>query len=118
MPWASFDSDNLKEISGSNGIYEVADAEGAILYIGSAGSKDLFGLRGRIAHHFSAQESNPAIKGNAARFRYEITSSYLSRWVEVLGRYVEGREALPPGNAASDEYIPTLPRFSWKSRRP
>lgn len=115
MPWTAFDPDPkaVRQMSGSNGVYEIADKEGRVLYIGYAGGKHLFGLRGRIAEHFSGEDPNPAIRGCAYRYHYEITSMWLSRWVELLGRYREehgGR--LPEGNVASEEHIPTLPRFT------
>ena len=114
-PWNAFDPSRLKELSGSNGVYELADEGGNVIYIGYAGSRANFGLRGKIADHFSEGELNPAIRGRVARYRYEVNSMYLSRWVDLLGRFVEDYDRLPPGNEASDEHIPKLPRFNWKS---
>lgn len=113
--WESFDPARLKELSGSNGVYELADAQGDVIYIGYAGSKANFGLRGKIADHFSEQEPNAAINGRVAQFRYEVNSMYYSRWVDLLSRHREDFEVLPPGNDASAEHIPTLGRFHWKS---
>ncbi|MBI2887957.1 MAG: hypothetical protein HYY02_12205 [Chloroflexi bacterium] len=114
MPWAEFDPANPRALSGSNGAYELEDAEGRVVYIGYAGGKDLFGLRGKIIRHFSDQEPNPAIRGRVRRFHYEITSMWLSRWVELLGRYRENNGGrLPEGNvAAPEEHIPKLPKFT------
>lgn len=113
MPWTTYDADNTKAISGSNGVYEVADEEGRVIYIGNAGGRELFGIRGRIMRHFSPEEPNPAIRGRAHRYHYEVTSMWLSRWVEMLGRYREDHGGrLPEGNEASDEHIPELPRFT------
>lgn len=114
-PWESFDPAQVKELSGSNGPYELADADGAVLYIGYAGSKANFGLRGKIADHFSDRELNPAIRGRVALYRYEVNSMYYSRWVDLLSRYREDYDRLPEGNEASSEHIPTLGRFHWKT---
>lgn len=113
--WQSFDPAGIKKLSGAQGVYELADAQGDVIYIGFAGSKALFGLRGKIADHFGEQEPNPVIGARVARFRYEVNSMYYSRWVELLSRYREDYEALPEGNQASPEAIPTLGRFHWKS---
>ncbi|GEM_PF-263874 len=113
MPWSTFDPSTTKTISGSNGVYELADEQGVTLYLGYAGGHALFGLRGKIADHFSDAEPNAAIAGAVRTYRYEVTSMWLSRWVELLGRYREehgGR--LPPGNEIDPEHIPTLPRFT------
>ncbi|HLC41494.1 MAG TPA: hypothetical protein VJO34_07675 [Methylomirabilota bacterium] len=113
MPWTEFDPTNTKSISGSNGVYEVADEQGGVIYVGYAGGKDLFGIRGKIMQHFSSDEPNPVIRARARRYHYEVTSMWLSRWVEILGRHREdlgGR--LPEGNETSDEPIPRLPKFT------
>ncbi len=114
-PWESYDPAQWKSLSGSNGVYELADEGGNVIYIGYAGSRATYGLRGKIADHFSDNELNPAIRGRVAQYRYEVNSMYLSRWVDLLARYREDYERLPEGNEASDEHIPTLGRFHWKS---
>ena len=114
-PWNSFDPSRLKELSGSNGVYELADEGGNVIYIGYAGSKARLGLRGKLADHFSEGELNPVIRDRVAQFRYEVNSMYYSRWVDLLARFREDYEKLPDGNMASDEHIPTLSRFHWKS---
>jgi hypothetical protein len=114
-PWETFDPSRLKELSGSYGVYELGDEAGEVIYIGYAGGKSLFGLRGKIADHFSEREPNPIIRDRVKRFRYEVNSMYYSRWVDLLARYREDYDKLPPGNEASDEHIPTLGRFHWKS---
>lgn len=113
--WESFDPSRLKQISGSNGVYELGDEAGNVIYIGYAGSRALFGLRGKLADHFSERETNPVIREQARRFRYEVNAMYYSRWVDLLMRYKEDYEELPPGNRASDEPLPTLGRFHWKT---
>lgn len=114
-PWEQFDAARWKELSGSMGVYELADAEGEVIYVGYAGGRSRFGLRGKISDHFGRDEPNPVIRDRVARFRYEVNSMYYSRWVDLLSRFREDHERLPAGNEASDEHIPTLGRFHWKS---
>jgi hypothetical protein len=96
-------------------VYELADAEDKVIFIGYAGSRARFGLRGKITDHFSEGEPNLAIRDKVAKFRFEVNSMYYSRWIDLLGRFREDNETLPDGNLASDEHIPQLPRFNWKS---
>jgi hypothetical protein len=114
-PWESYDPAEWKELSGSYGVYELADVQDNVIYIGFAGSRSRFGLRGKIMDHFSEKEINPVIRDRVAKFRYEVNSMDYSRWVDLLGRFHEDHDKLPEGNEASNEHIPTLPRFRWKS---
>lgn len=116
-PWQTFDPDPkaVRRLSGATGVYELGDEHGEVIYIGYAGTRALFGLRGRIADHFSVHEPNPVIRERARRYRYEVNMMYYSRWVDLLSRYQEDYERLPPGNQVDPEPIPTLGRFHWKS---
>ena len=99
-----------KKLSGSNGVYEIADASGKTIYVGYAGSRARFGLRGKLKDHFSELETNPEIRGKGHFFRYEVTSSYLSRWVEVVGRYHQ-MDAMPAGNVHAKDFPRHMPFF-------
>ena len=110
--WESYDPAKYREYSGSYGLYELADENYDVIYVGYAGGHAIYGLRGKIADHFSPNERNPVIRERARYFRYEVNNMYLSRLVEVLGRYQEQRGKLPDGNVASDEPLPTLARFT------
>lgn len=114
-PWERYDPAEWKELPGSYGVYELADENDQVIYIGFAGSRSRFGLRGKIRDHFSGEDSNPVIRERVAKFRTEVNSMYYSRWIDLLGRFREDYERLPDGNEASDEHIPELPRFNWKS---
>jgi hypothetical protein len=93
MPWARFDQNPT--ISGSTGVFEIADAEYRTRYIGVATARDLFGLRGCITGC------------SGVFYRYEVTTAYLSRYAELLGRYHEQHGALPPENGP----VGSLPKF-------
>ena len=113
--WREFEGTPLwtpaaAKLSGSNGIYELADASMRVLYAGYAGSRARYGLRGKLVDHFSERELNPEIRGKARYFRYEVTSSYLSRWTEVVARHAQAG-ALPPGNVHAKEYPRHMPFF-------
>ncbi|HXH21010.1 MAG TPA: hypothetical protein VNN10_03195 [Dehalococcoidia bacterium] len=113
--WKDFEGTPLwtpaaAKLSGSNGIYELADERQRVLYVGFAGSRARFGLRGKLIDHFSEREPNPEIRGRARFFRYEVTSAYLSRWVEVVARHNQSG-AIPPGNRWAKEYPRSMPYF-------
>lgn len=110
--WALFRPEDVAAIPGSYGVYEIADAAGALLYAGYAGGRTLHGLRGCIAAHFEGALPFAAALRTAALYRYEVNSSYLGRWLEILGRYREEHGELPPGNVAEGADLPTLPRFT------
>ena len=90
--WRDLTAANVAALAGELGVYQLADAEGCIVRIGYAGARTLFGLRSELA---------AALKtGEAAKFRTEVTSAYLSRYEELLMVHLADHGALPPGNAA------------------
>lgn len=113
-PWQTVtgpDDPQLADVVGTLGVYEIADEAGNVLYIGKADPRVAFGLRQAISAHFNGERP----VGPAAAFRLEVTSSYYSRWVDLLMRYCEDNEELPPGNQPEAPVLPTLGRFHWKS---
>lgn len=110
-PWQTFDAARANEIPPVTGVYELADEQGAVIYIGYAGGREPFGMRGRIQRHFSPEEANPVIRGRARRFRCEVNAQYLTRHVELLTRHRDEHRRLPEGNEAPGEVIPRLGRF-------
>lgn len=62
-----------------------------MIYIGCAGGRSRFGLRGEIAR---AMQDH----ADAKRFRYEVNMQYLSRYRELLMTHVAGHGALPRHN--------------------
>ena len=97
-------------LSGSNGVYELADENFNILYVGYAGSRAIYGLRGKIVAHLSDREPNAHLLSKVVYFRYEVTSSYLSRWTEVVGRYHEAGR-MPVVNSQLREFPRHMPYF-------
>lgn len=84
----------VAELPGHMGVFELADADGRVLRIGYAGGRSRFGLRGEIE---AALTATP----DAAAFRIEVTTAYLTRYQELLMVHVADHGALPVAN--SDE---------------
>jgi hypothetical protein len=99
-PWVELTPEAAGAVGGYMGVYELADAGGTVVRIGYAGGSSRFGLRGVLQAHAKA--------GDAAQFRYEITTSYLSRYRELLMVHLADHGCLPAGN---DEDPDTLGRL-------
>jgi hypothetical protein len=110
-PWTRYEPGEARRLPGNLGVYELGDAEGRVIYIGFAGGRSLFGLRGLIGGHFGDVEPNPVIRDRAASYRYEINQMYMTRWQELLAQYRDAHGRVPDGNEASDEPLPRLGRF-------
>lgn len=89
-PWTPLTAEEAEAVGGYLGVYELADAEGAIVRIGYAGGSSRFGLRGVLADH--------AARHDAESFRYEVTTAYLSRYRELLMLHVADHGRLPEAN--------------------
>lgn len=83
----------LDALPGHMGVFELADDHDEVRFIGYAGGRSLFGLRGEIRQWLD--------ETGTTRFRYEITTAYLTRYQELLMRYVARQGGLPPDNEAS-----------------
>lgn len=73
-----------------------------VVYIGYAGGRSLFGLRGELdalSHHSSA-----------TRFRCEVNTTYLTRYQELLMIFQADHGRLPDEN--NTKPIPQLGRLS------
>jgi hypothetical protein len=75
-PWIDL-AQGLDKLRGQMGVFQLADHQQQVIYIGYAGGKSLHGLRGEIGQ--AAQSYT-----NAKFMRFEITTSYLSRYKEIL----------------------------------
>lgn len=122
---------NFKDIPGAMGIFEIADEKKTTIYIGFAGGKSPYGMRGELYRIFGfppgsekwnwshpQMEGLPAaLKKQAHYYRYEVNHNYYSRWIEDLTRYREDHDlTLPPINReATVEQPPHLGRYHWKS---
>lgn len=89
-PWRT--RDEAGRLPGQLGVFELADATGNVLFIGVADARSLFGLRSAVADAFAAV-------AGAVQFRVESTSSYHTRYRELLMVYQADHGTLPVANA-------------------
>lgn len=97
-PWLPLDEATVRRLGGHMGVYELAAADGEVVRIGFAGGRSVFGLRGELE---SALREDGGVRA-ATSFRYEITTSYLSRYRELLMVHAADHGAIPVGNADTD----------------
>jgi len=98
-PWLPLTAERVSALPGQMGVFQLADADGRVVYIGFAGGKSLFGLRSELQKRL----------GSAARFRYEVNNQYQTRWRELLMLHQAANGELPPLNR--DESAPKLGRL-------
>lgn len=95
--WRAISS--VPDLPGHMGVFELGDAQGAVLYVGFAGGSSRFGLRSAIAQ---ALESCAQVPSQAVQFRYEVNTAYLTRYQElVMVHRSEGRNPLLPSTQVS-----------------
>jgi hypothetical protein len=95
-PWVPLTAENVARLTGHLGVYQLADDVGEIVYIGVAGGRSPFGLKGMLA---DAWRLPPA---GATQFRYEVTMAYHTRHLELLQAYQHDYGRLPVGNGDID----------------
>ena len=100
-PWLPIETGALEALPGQLGIFELADASGCVIFIGRADARSLFGLRSEVARHVRALP-------DATAFRYEVTTAYHTRHLELLMVHQADHAALPKYN----EPMPSLGRLS------
>lgn len=100
QPWVELSPEAADAVGGYMGVYQLGDADGAVVRIGYAGGSSTFGLRGALRAHAEA--------GDGTRFRHEVTTAYLSRYRELLMVHLADHGCLPDDN---DEDPDTLGRL-------
>jgi hypothetical protein len=96
-PWIALTADNVAQVAGHLGVYQLANGTGEIVYIGVAGGRSPFGLKGMLTDVLRAPPAG------ATQFRYEVNMAYHSRYLELLQAYRHDYGRLPAGNADVDE---------------
>ncbi len=96
-PWIPLTEENVAQLGGHLGVYQLADSAGEIVYLGVAGGRSLHGLRGVLMDILQAP---PAA---AVQFRYEVNMAYHTRYLEILQAYRYDHHCLPVGNSDIDE---------------
>ncbi len=102
--WTPLDSASVKKLSGQLGIFQLADAKGDVVYIGFAGGRSLFGLRGEVEKSLKEPPSG------ATQFRVEVNQQYTTRYQELLMVHVHDHGDVPSGNKGKP--LPKLGRMS------
>jgi hypothetical protein len=92
--WVPLAAANVRKLPGQLGVYQLADAEGKIVYIGYAGGRTLFGLRSEIER---AAQDRPA---GATQYRVEVNMQYMSRWQELLMVHIADHGGPPVAQGA------------------
>lgn len=98
-PWLPLTPEAASVPGGQMGVYQLGDAHGSVLRIGYAGGRSRFGLGGEL---------RDAV-GTADTFRYEVTSAYMSRYLELMMVHLHDFGRLPERN---DEDPARLGRLS------
>ena len=106
-PWRALDNDVIPQLPGQLGIYQIADHSGEILYIGFAGGRSLFGLRGELQAQLEQRDPDGVQR---LQFRVEINTAYQTRYRELLMVYKSDHGDLPVDNRANPP--PGLGRLS------
>jgi hypothetical protein len=96
--WQPLDEAHVEAVGGHMGVYELSSPQGTVVFVGFAGGRSVFGLRGELRGKLAETS------GRERWFHYEITSSYLSRFKEVIMVHIADHGSLPIEND-SDEYI-------------
>ena len=102
--WIPLRGETVSELPGQLGVYEIADAAGAVIYVGYAGGRSRYGLRGELTAQLEQRGSE------RAQFRYEVNMQYLTRYQELLMAHRADRGELPADNR--DHTTPHLGRLS------
>lgn len=106
-PWQTLDEVNVRALSGQLGVYQIADANDHIAFIGFAGGRSIYGLRGELQDQLNARDPDAA---GTWKFRVEVNTSYQTRYRELLMVYQADHGELPVDNQASPP--PGLGRLS------
>jgi hypothetical protein len=101
--WRPLTDEEVGRVGGWTGVYELGDASGSVLYVGLAGGKSLFGLKGELERYLAAP-------GMATQFRFEVNAQYTTRWKELLMAHVAAGGDVPVMNR--QERLPALGRLS------
>jgi len=95
--WTTLNVETVGKLAAHLGVYQLANDEGEILFIGMAGGRTLFGLKGEL------QKALAEPPPGATQFRVEVNMAYRTRRLELLQAYVHDHGGLPAANTDIDE---------------
>lgn len=94
-PWLDLEGLDPESLPAQLGVFQLADVDERVIFIGYGGGTRTFGLR-------TAIEAERAERAPDARFvRYELTHGYLSRWEELMMVHFFDHGQMPECNDAS-----------------
>lgn len=97
IAWRPLTPDAVDALPGTLGVYEIADGEGTVVDIGYAGARAVFGLRTMLEPWLE--------KPGTWQFCYEVTSSYLTRYRELVMVHQARHGGLPELVRANPERV-------------
>jgi hypothetical protein len=95
--WQLLCMENISALEAQLGVYQLADVDHRIVYIGYAGARTLFGLRSSLEDDLNRLGNQPLY------FRTEINMQYISRYEELLMLHVADYGTLPEHNQHMDQ---------------
>ena len=90
-PWIEFSKQSIDNVTGHLGVYQIANAGKEIIYIGVAGARSRFGLRGELQKWLE-------LDGIVTSFPLEVTMAYKTRHAELLQIFLHDFKRLPLAN--------------------
>ena len=84
-------SEAMRRLKGNMGVFQLADSNKEIIYIGFAGAKSYFGLKGEVLK--SSEQFDETVF-----VRWEVTTGYWSRYKELMMIYQFDHEQGPKEN--------------------
>lgn len=92
--WISFTPESIAVVGGQLGVFQLGSSDEEIVFIGMAGGRSLFGLRGELTSMLTTSD--------ARLFRYEVNTAYLTRYRELLMVHLADFGYLPRENKDED----------------
>lgn len=93
-PWQDLTAATVNELRAQLGVYAIRKPDGAIVKIGHAGARSLFGLRSELESELEQRTED------GFEFTVEVNMQYLSRYAELLMVYQADFGELPADNQA------------------
>jgi hypothetical protein len=93
-PWAPLTPEMVERLSSQLGVYQIQDSSGQVVFIGYAGGRSLFGLRGELKKELAGRDVGHS-------FRFEVNMQYMTRYKELLMVHAADHGELPMDNRKS-----------------
>ncbi|MGV0035947.1 MAG: hypothetical protein ACNYPE_13655 [Candidatus Azotimanducaceae bacterium WSBS_2022_MAG_OTU7] len=91
-PWLKLEPESIAGLPGQLGVFQIANKNHEIVYIGFAGGRSQFGLQGALANYL----------GRWPFFRVEVNMAYRTRSRELLMVHFSDHGAYPTANTAQE----------------